>query len=282
MTNNKKIQIIIDSTTNLAEEFMEHVTVIPLTVTFGTKEYLDDVDLSRDEFYEKLETEENIPTTSQPSPAAFEKAFEEVRQNGADAIVITVASELSGTYQSACIAAEDYPEVTVIDSRSVAIGTGILVEYAVQCLENGMEKDELVDTIIKKREDICLIALLDTVKYLVKGGRLSKTSAIAVNMLNIKPVIAIKDGEIVGLGKARGSRRANNLLAEHIKEKGINYELPILLAYSGRSKEALDNYINDNRDLWSEHLKSLHTSQLCSVIGTHAGPGAIAAAFFAK
>ena len=282
MTNNKKIQIIIDSTTNLAEEFMEHVTVIPLTVTFGTKEYLDDVDLSRDEFYEKLETEENIPTTSQPSPAAFEKAFEEVRQNGADAIVITVASELSGTYQSACIAAEDYPEVTVIDSRSVAIGTGILVEYAVQCLENGMEKDELVDTIIKKREDICLIALLDTVKYLVKGGRLSKTSAIAVNMLNIKPVIAIKDGEIVGLGKARGSRRANNLLAEHIKEKGINYELPLLLAYSGRSKEALDNYINDNRDLWSEHLKSLHTSQLCSVIGTHAGPGAIAAAFFAK
>ncbi len=282
MTNNKKIQIIIDSTTNLAEEFMEHVTVIPLTVTFGTKEYLDDIDLSRDEFYEKLETEESIPTTSQPSPAAFENAFEEVRQNGADAIVITVASELSGTYQSACIAAEDYPEVTVIDSRSVAIGTGILVEYAVQCLENGMEKDELVDTIIKKREDICLIALLDTVKYLVKGGRLSKTSAIAVNMLNIKPVIAIKDGEIVGLGKARGSRRANNLLAEHIKEKGINYELPILLAYSGRSKEALDNYINDNRDLWSEHLKSLHTSQLCSVIGTHAGPGAIAAAFFAK
>lgn len=282
MTNNKKIQIIIDSTTNLAEEFMEHVTVIPLTVTFGTKEYLDDIDLSRDEFYEKLETEESIPTTSQPSPAAFEKAFEEVRQNGEDAVVITVASELSGTYQSACIAAEDYPEVTVIDSRSVAIGTGILVEYAVQCLENGMEKDELVDTIIKKREDICLIALLDTVKYLVKGGRLSKTSAIAVNMLNIKPVIAIKDGEIVGLGKARGSRRANNLLAEHIKEKGINYELPILLAYSGRSKEALDNYINDNRDLWSEHLKSLHTSQLCSVIGTHAGPGAIAAAFFAK
>lgn len=282
MTNNKKVQIIIDSTTNLAEEFMEHVTVIPLTVTFGTKEYLDDIDLSRDEFYEKLETEESIPTTSQPSPAAFEKAFEEVRQNGEDAVVITVASELSGTYQSACIAAEDYPEVTVIDSRSVAIGTGILVEYAVQCLENGMEKDKLVDTIIKKREDICLIALLDTVKYLVKGGRLSKTSAIAVNMLNIKPVIAIKDGEIVGLGKARGSRRANNLLAEHIKEKGINYELPILLAYSGRSKEALDNYINDNRDLWSEHLKSLHTSQLCSVIGTHAGPGAIAAAFFAK
>ncbi len=282
MSNNKKIQIIIDSTTNLAEEFRERVTVIPLTVAFGTKEYLDDIDLSRDEFYEKLETEECIPTTSQPSPAAFEKAYEEVRQNGADAIVITVASELSGTYQSACIAAEDYPEVTVIDSRSVAIGTGILVEYAVQCLENGMEKEALVDTIIKKREDICLIALLDTVKYLVKGGRLSKTSAIAVNMLNIKPVIAIKDGEILGLGKARGSRRANNLLAEHIKEKGINYELPVLLAYSGRSKEALENYINDNRDLWSEHLKTLHTSQLCSVIGTHAGPGAIAAAFFAR
>ena len=280
--SNNKIQIIIDSTTNLAEEFMQHVTVIPLTVAFGTKEYLDDIDLSRDEFYEKLESEDCIPTTSQPSPAAFEKAFEEVRQNGADAIVITVASELSGTYQSACIAAEDYPEVTVIDSRSVAIGTGILVEYAIQCLQNGMEKEELVDTITKKREDICLLAMLDTVKYLVKGGRLSKTSAIAVNMLNIKPVIAIKDGVIVGLGKARGSKRANNLLVEHVREKGIDFELPVLLAYSGRSKEILDNYINDNRDLWSDHVKTLSTSQLCSVIGTHAGPGAIAAAFFAK
>ena len=280
--SNNKIQIIIDSTTNLAEEFMGQVTVIPLTVAFGTKEYLDDIDLSRDEFYEKLESDDCIPTTSQPSPAAFEKAFEEVRQNGADAIVITVASELSGTYQSACIATEDYPEVTVIDSRSVAIGTGILVEYAIQCLQNGMEKEELVDTIIKKREDICLLAKLDTVKYLVKGGRLSKTSAIAVNMLNIKPVIAIKDGVIVGLGKARGSKRANNLLVEHVREKGIDYELPVLLAYSGRSKEILDNYINDNRDFWSDHIKTLSTSQLCSVIGTHAGPGAIAAAFFAK
>ncbi len=280
MNKHQKIQLIIDSTTDLSEKYKEYVTIVPLSVAFGDEVFLDDVNLSRDAFYEKLETEDIIPVTSQPSPAEFEKVYQDVRLNGAAGIVITLSSALSGTYQSACIAKENYPEITVIDSGNVAIGTGILVEYAIQCIEKGMEKDELINMIEKKREDICLIAMLNTVKYLLKGGRISKTSSIAINMLNIKPVITIKNGEIVPLGKARGSKNANNLLVRQIKNNGINYDMPVLLAYSGRSKEVLDKYINDNKDLWTEQISGLDTSQICSVIGTHVGPGAIAVAFF--
>ncbi|MCR5594400.1 MAG: DegV family protein [Lachnospiraceae bacterium] len=280
MDPNNDIQIIIDSTTNIREEYRNLVLSVPLTVTFGEKEYLDDVNLSLNEFYEKLENENILPTTSQPSPAAFEKIYEEVRNQGKAAIVITLSAKLSGTYQSACIAAQSYPEVTVIDSGNVTIGAGILIEHAIQCVQKGMSKDKLVEELIKKREDICIIALLDTLEYLMKGGRISKASAIAGTALNIKPVITVKDGVISVLGKARGSHKANNLLVEHVKKMGVDYDAPVLLGYSGTSRELLDNYINDNTELWTDRLERLNTTQICSVIGTHAGPGAIAVAFF--
>ena len=282
MNNRQNIQIIIDSTVDMTEGLKERVKTVPLTVSFGDREYLDGIDLSRDDFYRELESGQVMPKTSQPSPAAFAKVFEEVRGRGEEGIVITVASGLSGTFQSAGLAAADYPEITVVDSRTASIGSGILAEYALACIDRGMNREEIVAELNRKREDICLIAMLDTLEYLKRGGRISGTVAFAGSVLNIKPVATIKDGEILILGKARGTKKANNFLVEEIKKNGIDYSLPVLLGYTGNSTGLLENYIESSRNLWEGKVNELNRARICSVVGTHAGPGAIAVAFFAK
>ncbi len=280
MSDNRKIQIIVDSTTDLPEGCKDRAMVVPLTVSFGDKEYADGIELTRDEFYRKLESGNLLPKTSQASPDAFERVYREVRAKGMEGIVIALSSDLSGTYQSACIAAGDYPEIHVIDSKNVAIGAGILTEYAMICVDRGMSSQEIVKELEIKKNDICLVAMLDTLEYLWRGGRLSRTAAIAGGLLNIKPVITIKNGAVVVLGKARGAKKANNLLVEQITLSGVQYDMPVLLGYTGTSDELLQNYISDSKALWEGHLYKLEQSQICSVIGTHAGPGAVAAAFF--
>ncbi len=280
MSEAKKIQIIIDSTTDLSDKYADQVLTAPLVVSFGDTQYQDGIDLSRNDFYKKLESEDILPKTSQPSPAVFENLYRQVRENEMEGIVITLSSALSGTYQSACIAAQDYPEISVIDSQNVAVGTGILVQYAIERAKAGVTREALVEELERKKSDICLVAMLDTLEYLMKGGRLSRTAAFAGGLLNIKPVITIKDGAVVVLGKARGIRKANNLLVELITQYGVEYSMPVLLGYSGTSDTLLKNYIADSSSLWEGRLDHLDFSQICSVIGTHAGPGAVAVAFF--
>ncbi len=274
------IRIIIDSTTDIPERVLHQVEVVPLTVSFGDEEYLDGIDLSRGDFYRKLEAGQILPKTSQPSPEAFAGVFQRIHEAGDEGVFISVASALSGTCQSAAIAAADYPEISVVDSRNVAVGTGILAEYALLLISRGITREELTQKLEKKREDICLIAMLDTLEYLKRGGRISKTAALAGGILNIKPVITVKEGEILILGKARGAKKANNLLVELAEKNGVDYSLPILLGYAGTSDELLQNYIHDSRKLWEGHVENLEYAQICSVVGTHTGPGAVAAAFF--
>ena len=274
------IRIIIDSTTDIPEQVLHQVEVVPLTVSFGDEEYLDGIDLSRNDFYRKLEAGQILPKTSQPSPEAFAGVFQRIHEAGDEGVFISVASALSGTCQSAAIAAADYPEISVVDSQNVAVGTGILAEYALLLISRGITREELTQKLEKKREDICLIAMLDTLEYLKRGGRISKTAALAGGILNIKPVITVKEGEILILGKARGAKKANNLLVELAEKNGVDYSLPILLGYAGTSDELLQNYIHDSRKLWEGHVENLEYAQICSVVGTHTGPGAVAAAFF--
>jgi DegV family protein with EDD domain len=227
-----------------------------------------------------LEAGDVLPKTSQAPPDTFARIFRELRDKGDEAIVITVSSRLSGTFQSALIAAEDFPNVRVVDSRNVSIGSRVLAEYAQQCVEQGMGLDELTQHLIRNRDNVCLLARLDTLEYLKKGGRISKTTAFAGGVLNIKPVVTVKDGDVVFLGKARGSRKANNFLVEQISLSGIDYTKPVLLGYTGTSDEMLKEYISESRDLWEGKVDRLCCEQLCSVIGTHAGPGGVAVAFF--
>ena len=277
------VRIIVDSSTDVGEQYRSRIEVVPLTLHFGDQEYFDGVTIDKQEFYRKLVESDVLPTTSQATPAMFDSVFREVAAAGDSAVVICLSSKLSGTYQSACIAAEDYENIYVVDSLSVAIGTGVLVEYAVRCAEEGMPASLIASLVTQRREDICVIALLDTLEYVKKGGRISKTVAFAGGVLNIKPVVTVTEGEVTLIGKARGSRNGNNLLVEKIRQAGgVDFTLPVLLGYTGLSSALLDKYVEDSRELWKDALEEIPRSLLCSVIGTHVGPGAVAAAFFKK
>lgn len=278
------VRIVIDSTSDVTPEVRAQCTVVPLTVHFGEEEYIDGVTMNHRQFYEKLIESDVLPTTSQPTPEAFAQVYREAKEAGEEVVVLTIAAKLSGTYQSACIAAMDFPGmVHVVDSQTAAIGGGILAELAVELARQGLTAAQIAEELTRRREDVCLVAMLDTLEFLKRGGRLSKTAAFAGALLSIKPVITLQKGEIVVLGKARGSKQANNLLATEIqKAGGANFSAPILLGYSGLSDELLRKYIADSAPLWEGQTQQLRATPICGVIGTHAGPGAIAVAFFKK
>lgn len=279
---NKKVNIIVDSTADITEDVKERLTVVPLTLRFGDEEYIEGVTIQKKEFYQKLIESDVLPKTSQAVPADFSDIFEKIAAAGESAVVITLSSKLSGTWQSAMIAAREYEDsVYVVDSRSVAIGAAILAKLALRLVDEGMGAREIAERLEKEREKICLIAMLDTLEYLKKGGRISAAAAFAGGVLSIKPVVCIRDGEIVILGKARGSKQGNNLLVSEIRKTGgIDFTKPILLGYTGLDDTLLQKYIEDSKALWEEGISSLETTMIGSVIGTHAGPGAVAVAFF--
>ena len=278
------VRIIVDSTTDVQESIRPRLCVVPLTVHFGDEEYIDGVTIDHKVFYEKLVESDVLPTTSQATPAAFSDLFRDVADAGDTAVVLSISSKLSGTYQSAVIAAQDYPErIYVVDSQSAAIGAGILAELALQAADSGMDAPSIARYLEQEREKVCIVAMLDTLEYLKRGGRISKAVAFAGGLLSIKPVISLDDGEIKILGKARGSRQGNNLLVQEIeKAGGVDFGKPLLLGYTGLSDVLLMKYVDDSKSLWENGTNDLHFSPIGSVIGTHAGPGAIAVAFFKK
>lgn len=276
-----KTRIIVDSTSDLLPALQQRVHTVPLTVHFGDEEYIDGVTIDHHAFYEKLVETDVHPSTSQATPDAFAKAYEAAKKAGESVVVITLSSKLSGTYQSAMIAAADYENIHVVDSASVAIGGGILVERALQLLDEGCSAAQIAQTLEEEKQKIVIVALVDTLEYLKKGGRISKTVAFAGTLLNIKPVLAVIHGEIHMLGKARGSKQGNNLLVQEIeKAGGVDFSKPVLLGYTGLSDALLLKYIEDSAQLWNKGLESVRYTTIGSVIGTHAGPGAVAVAFF--
>ncbi|MBQ8524324.1 MAG: DegV family protein [Clostridia bacterium] len=278
-----KTRIIADSTSDLMPNIKEKVEIVPLTVHFGNEEYIDGVTIDHKTFYEKLVESDVLPTTSQATPAAFDRVFEQVNADGDEAVVITISSKLSGTCQSAMIAAKEYDNIYVIDSGTGAVGGGILIEYALRLVDEGYKAKDIAEILDREKERIVIVALVDTLEYLKRGGRVSKTVAFAGTVLNIKPVLSVVDGEVSILGKARGSKQGNNLLVEQIeKAGGVDFSMPVLLGYTGLSDALLKKYVEDSRFLWEEGLKEIRYTSIGSVIGTHAGPGAVAVAFFKK
>ena len=276
-----KTRIIVDSTSDLLPHIKEQVHVVPLTVHFGEEEYVDGVTIDHKAFYEKLVETDVHPSTSQATPAAFEQEYEKAKAAAEAAVVITLSSKLSGTYQSAMIAAAEHENIYVVDSCTVAIGGGILVEYALKLLSEGLEAKQIAEKLEEAKRRIVVVALVDTLEYLKKGGRISKTVAFAGALLNIKPVLSVVDGEINMLGKARGSKMGNNLLVQEIgKAGGVDFSMPLLLGYTGLSDAMLLKYIEDSKHIWEGNVDEVRYTSIGSVIGTHAGPGAVAVAFF--
>ena len=274
------IRIIVDSTADLTPQVRERVAVVPLTIHFGEEEFVDGVDITGREFYEKLITSKVLPSTSQATPYAFSAAFGQAVADGDEVVALVVSSKLSGTYQSAVIAAEDYPDkVHVVDTRNIAIGLAILTEYALRLMDEGRSARGIAAMVEAARERVRLMAVVDTLEYLHRGGRLSRTAAIAGGLLSIKPIIAIADGEIKVLAKGRGNRQANSMMNQEALKAGIDTSMPALLGYTGTDDGLLCKYREESGALWSADVD---VSLVCGVVGTHAGPGAVAVAFFAK
>ena len=278
-----RVKIIVDSTADMRPEIAAKVGIVPLSVHFGDRDYISGVTITAQQFYEMLVESDTLPTTSQPAPYLFEEAYEKAVSEGYEVICLTCSSKLSGTHQSANIAAEEFEgKVHVLDSESIAIGLGLLAEHAVSLAEQGLGVEEILCKLIEKRSKIKILALVDTLEYLKKGGRVSSAVALAGGLLNIKPVLSVNGGEIKLLGKARGSRQGNNLLVQEIqKAGGVDFAMPLMLGYTGLSDALLQKYIQDSASLWEGHVDNLPVSIVSSVVGTHVGPGAVAVSFFA-
>lgn len=284
-------QIITDSASDMPQETAARmqVTVMPIHTRFGEEEYLDGVTMRPHEFFERLVKKKELPRTSQITPYEFGMAFEKALAAGDGVLCITMSSGVSGTFQSACAAAEEYGDrVIVIDSRQFCISLYALVEYACRCRDAGWTLEETAAAVEKAKKRVHVISIFATLEYLRLGGRISAAAAMAGNLLSIKPIITITDGVVDVIGKARGLKKANAMVTDFIRrEGGIDYSMPHLLGFTGFSDENLRKNIADNPGLYGAadlrqafDLTDNTIVPVGATVGTYAGPDAIALAFF--
>lgn len=278
------IRIITDSASDMSPAEHPALRVLPLSVTFGTDVYMDGVDIDHQRFYEMLVERDELPKTGQVNPYAFSQTIAEAREAGDEAVIITVGAKLSGTNQSARTALAEAPggDVFVVDSNNVTLGERVLVEYALRLVDEGRSAAQIAAAVEAVRDRVVVIGLLETLEYLVRGGRLSAAAGAVGTLLNVKPVVAAEDGLIVQLGKARGSKNGRNLLNQKVeKAGGVDFSMPLALGYTGLSDAVLKKYIEDSSALWAGHVEGeLPVHVIGATIGTHVGPGAVAVAFF--
>ena len=278
------VKFIIDSASDVMPNECKKLGVVhvPLTVRFGDKEFADAVDINPKKFYKMLTSgKEAHPTTSQVTPAAFGEAMEKVVSKGDTAVVITISSKLSGTYQSACIAADDYEgKVYVLDSLSATVGERLLLQLGMKLAEEGLDAAAIAAKLDEVKDKVRIYARLDTLEYLKKGGRISAATAVVGTMLNIKPIIAVQEGLVQSVGKARGPKQADKLLRELIAKDGIDFSKPMCAAWSGLEDDNLKTFLGDSKELLCGTNAPI--AVVGSVIGAHVGPGAVAMAFFAN
>ena len=278
-------KIIIDSASDITKEEADKMGVIllPMQIRFEDEEYLDGYNITKLQFFEKLIENSTLPKTSQMSPETFKEEFEKVVVSGDEAVVITISSKLSGTYSSAVKASAEYKDkIFVVDSLNASLGEHILFDYAYKLLKENKSAKEIAVALNSAKKRLNLLAMLDTLKYLRKGGRISALVAFAGELMSIKPVISVVNGEVKLVGKAMGSKKAGNLLNKLVTNKGIDFDMPYCVAWSGLSSDLLEKYIKDSAPLWQDHTDNIPRYAIGSTIGTHVGPNAIGVAFFEK
>ncbi len=278
------VVFVVDSASDvdIEEADKRGICLIPMEIKFSDGEYLDGVNLSHRRFFEKLIEEDVLPKTSQINEFRFRECFESKVRNGDEVVAITISSKLSGTYECAVKAASGLSGVYVVDSLNACIGERLVLEYGLKLSEKGMSAADIAAELNRRKGDIKLLALVGTLKYLQMGGRVSKAVAIAGELLGVKPVVSVEDGEVKLIGKALGSKKGNNLLNTFIKSAGgIDFDMPYATAYSGLDAGTLNKYMEDSRYLYEGKADNVPRYLIGSTIGTHVGPGAIAVAFFA-
>ena len=278
------IKIITDSTSDIDVTYAKelNIDIVPLKVIIDGKEYKDRVDLQPDQFYSLLEKSEVLPTTSQPSPQEFLNYYEEAKEKGDSVIVMTLSGTISGTYQSANIAKDlaEYENIYVIDSLNATQALRLLVLKAVALREEGKDAETIFNELQAYKERVRIVAFVDTLEYLCKGGRMSKTVAAAGTLLKVKPIIGLRDGKLEMFSKARGAVKATAKIIELIHEDGeIDFKEPICIGYTGND-ECLEKFEQALRDEFK--FEDVLHGFVGPVIGTHAGPGARLIAYVKK
>ncbi|HHW02909.1 MAG TPA: DegV family protein [Thermoanaerobacterales bacterium] len=274
------ISIVTDSTADITPELLEkyNIAVVPLKIFFGDEEYREGVDLTPDQFYDKLKSSPHHPRTSQPSPAEFAACYEKLSKKADHIISIHLSSKLSGTYQSAVLAKDMVKvPVDVIDSKGASMMIGFTVLEAARAAKEGMDRQSilsLIDEMIKKLKAFFVV---DTLDYLQKGGRIGRASAFLGNLLNIKPMLTIQDGLVTPVEKIRGKARTLDKLLEKVAMDASKGTLRGTLVHAG-CKDEVERY----REAFEKHynFKELTISTIGAVIGTYTGPGAIGIIYY--
>ncbi|SFE44788.1 DegV family protein [Peptostreptococcus sp. D1] len=281
------IKLVVDSSSEITQEESKKMGVycLPLTVSFEEDMFRDGVDLSYDEFYDKLGEYESLPKTSQVTPYLYEEAFKEILSNGDIPVAITLSSVISGTYNSAILASNQFDEeIHVIDSLTTSCALKLIIKYALSIVDKYNDPVEFVNEIERVKKKAKIFYLLDTLEYLYKGGRLSKLSALAGSILSIKPIISFdENGKVVMVSKSRGWKKGISLLIDLVKESGeIDEELGVILSYSGKDSSIVDSLKQKSEAIFDFDVNDIPVTQIGCTIGTHAGPGAIGISYFTK
>lgn len=277
------VKLIIDAgcDLNLSQAQELGVYLIPMTIRFGSEEYRAGVDLSHEEFYNKLAKTRELPTTSQPTPYDYEQVYQQIKDAGDEAVVLCVSSALSGTYQSAMIACADFKDcIYVVDTRAVSLAQKILLDYAISLKKHGASAKEIAAEVERKKKDVCAYGAVDTLEYLIKGGRLSKAAGAVGSVLGIRPVLFLCDGGLAVAGKARGAKAAITMTHNLVAEVGVDHSMPVAVGYTGNDPSVLNPYLEAPNSVWAN--KEVPIYNVGSTVGTHTGPGLFITAFFKK
>ncbi|WMI81629.1 DegV family protein [Anaerotignum sp. MB30-C6] len=277
------VQIITDSTCDLSRERLAQIgaVCVPLTVHFGDQTFIDGENLTAEEFYHKLRTQDEIPTTAQPTPLSFEEAFQKILDKGDDVLCVLLGSKLSGTVQSANIAKEslESDKIWILDTDTTCASLGLLVEIAAKRAKEGATAEELFHEMKELSGRAKVYCAMETLKYVRKGGRLSGTAAIVGTMLNLHPIVTTEDGLVINIAKAKGKKRMFSKMKELVMANGVDESYPIMFSQG----EGSDN-LAKLKECFAEEfdISDCLDGDIGPVVGTHAGPGAVAVGIIAK
>ena len=279
--NKNGVIILADSTCDLGAEDAARlgVKILPMNTTFGDAVYRQDIDLSATDFYRLLEESKTQPVTSQLTPFYLENAYREALADGGEAVAIHLSSALSGTYQSAVLASREVPGTYAVDSKSASMGSALLVRIAAGLREKGAGAGEIASRLAALSERVVVLAYIPTLKYLVRGGRLSATAGFVGSVLNIYPIISVRDGAVKSVGKARGKNAACAEIARMAGADGIDAEYGLVFAHAaapGETGRLMDSLAGLTAGC------EINECEIGAVIGAHSGPGAVGVAYIKK
>lgn len=275
------VHIVTDSTADIPRSMAERlgITVVPLKVHFTDRHYVDGVDIDPPTFFRMLRESKEIPTTSQVNPDEFEPVFKHIRAEGDEILCVFISSKMSGTAQSAYVTRQEMGEegIYIVDSGSVSFAEGLLVLEAVDMAAQGMDAASIAAKLEELKKKCRLYAVVDTLEYLKKGGRLSPASAMIGTVLNIKPIITIEDGLVEAVGKARGTQKAFDWMEKQMENTHQTVDNKRICIGHTDSPEKLGQLKEWLLARWTP--VEINVCEIGTVVGTHAGPGCTGFAF---